>query len=118
MTRRDWTGHYASGFRAGDLVQAWDKSPRNGGHRVATIRLTDDPVHESTAGMFRADYHAEGFAWMNKHIERRAEVVNALAKQLGLPKVWSADFASLFNAWIDAEKWLWVVRFELVEVAS
>lgn len=41
VTRRDWSDKYARQFRAGDLVQAYDKSPRAGGKRVATIEIKE-----------------------------------------------------------------------------
>jgi uncharacterized protein YqfB (UPF0267 family) len=39
VTRRDWSDKYARQFRAGDLVQVYDKSPRAGGKRVAVIEI-------------------------------------------------------------------------------
>ena len=39
VTRRDWPDKYAAQFQVGNLVQAYDKSPRNGGRCVAIIRI-------------------------------------------------------------------------------
>ena len=41
VTRRKWTDKYARQFRVGHLVQAWDKSPRCGGKKIAIIQIMD-----------------------------------------------------------------------------
>ncbi|HWP58983.1 MAG TPA: hypothetical protein VNL14_13910 [Candidatus Acidoferrales bacterium] len=41
VTRRDWTDKHAQKFRAGEVVQAYDKSPRCGGKRVCFIRIKE-----------------------------------------------------------------------------
>jgi hypothetical protein len=52
LTHRDWNDEYAKRFHKGDIVQAWDKNPRNGGQKRCLIRLTADPykhwLHEVT----------------------------------------------------------------------
>jgi hypothetical protein len=42
VTRRVWSSGHAAKFHAGDVVDAWDKSPRAHGRRVATIEITRD----------------------------------------------------------------------------
>ena len=41
VTRRRWTDKYARQFRAGCLVQAWDKSARFKGKKIAIIQILD-----------------------------------------------------------------------------
>ncbi len=39
VTRREWSDAHAAKFKPGDLVDAWDKSPRFKGKKVAVIRI-------------------------------------------------------------------------------
>lgn len=63
-TRREWDHGYAARFKAGDLVAAYNRSPRARGVEVATIRLTAAPTYEPLSDMPDSDYEAEGFGWM------------------------------------------------------
>ncbi len=91
VTRRRWKDSYARRFKAGDLVEAYDRLPRFGGKRVATIRLTCDPYKERLADMPPEDLEAEGGLWKSKE-----------------------DFVRALGG--DPDETVWVVRFELVEV--
>ena len=97
-TRRAWKDHYAAMFRAGELVEAWDRLPFVGGHCIATIRLRAAPVRESTARVGAEDWEAEGFAYMTE-IGARVD------------GKWPWEF---FTDWQDDPRDLWVVRFDLV----
>ena len=100
VTRRDWNPKHAASFSAGELVQAWNQSPRvKGSRRAGTIRLTAAPYMEQSATA-REDWEAEGFGYMT---EQGIEIDG------GSP--WA-----LWRAWIEYPRYLWVVRFELVEV--
>lgn len=100
VTRREWTDRHAAGFKAGDLVQAWDRSPRvKGAKRVGTIRLTADPVAESSADFSMADWCPEGFGWLQQN--GAADVVRGIV-----------------DDWVENPRPLYVVRFELVEVTE
>lgn len=72
VTRRDWTPEHAAKFRAGDTVQAYDANPRNGGKRIALIRLTADPYVERSNETPPEDYAREGFAYLldNGHTDK------------------------------------------------
>ena len=98
VTRRAWKNQYAWTFRKGTLVAAYDRQTRHGGHQVATIRLTADPIKDSTALAPDEDYEAEGFAYMEEHG----------LKVDGLPP------KTLWRAWQLYPQFLWVIRFELV----
>lgn len=101
VTRRDWDPAYAARFRAGDLVAAWDRSPRAGGRKVATIRLTDAPILQDPFDAPEGDWEREGFAWMS--------VRGLLCGNVPPEAVWVA--------WKHAPSQpLWVVRFALVSV--
>jgi len=98
VTRRDWSEDYAKRFKAGDLVAAYDKNPRNGGKQVATIRLTCNPYRESTDIMPRSDYEAEGLAYLQEQ---------------GL-RIQGLSPYEFWEAWKAAKEVLWVIRFQKV----
>lgn len=98
VTRRDWTDRHAAQFHKGDLVQAWDQSPRAGGHRVGVIHLTDDPRFEPLADMPDSDYQAEGFEWITKY---------DAAPPHRLLQATPEGFAE----WRASGRSMWVVRF-------
>ena len=54
-TRREWTDKHAAEVRVHDICQAYDKSPRNGGQRVAYIVITGK-MKESISLMPDEDY--------------------------------------------------------------
>lgn len=67
-TRRAWSDPYfqlwVKAWRDGRHIhQAWDKSPRFGGHQQAWIRLTCEPYRELLADMPDSDLVAEGGLW-------------------------------------------------------
>lgn len=97
VTRREWTDGHARRFRRGDLVQAWDKSPRAHGKKGATIRLMVAPYQERARNMPSADWWNEGLAYLAEHGYRD----EALAIWFG----WHRD-----------NPLLWVVRFALVSL--
>ena len=98
-TRRSWNDAYAKRFHAGDLVAAYDKSPRAGGKQIATIRLTRDPYQEFVRDAPPEDYQREGLAWM----EERGVLI-----QRATPRQFWAD-------WQAANTLEWVIRFEGVK---
>jgi hypothetical protein len=101
-TRRDWKPEYAMRFHAGDICLAYNKQPRFGGKPVAKIRLTWDPIFESTKLAPSSDYEAEGFAWLKKH---------------GILVIGKYDVDRLWWVWTVGDGFdKWVVRFELLEV--
>lgn len=98
VTRRDWKPKHAAKFKAGMIVDAWDRSPRvKGSRKVAVIRITRDPHLAWSTDITEADELAEGFVWMRGH--GQGDVVDAI----------------LAN-WHQFRTLLYVVEFELVEV--
>jgi hypothetical protein len=103
VTRRDWTRAYAKGFKAGDLVQAWNKSPRSGSARkkarcVAVIRIvsiTRERYSDAPIG----DWEAEGFDYLSRH--------NITIS--------GAQPAHIWRSWATCDVSCWVVRFQVVE---
>jgi hypothetical protein len=97
VTRRDWSPRYAEALEEGELLQAWDRSPRTRmGRRIGTIRLTGAPAREWSGDFPASDMHAEGFAWMQQN--GQADLVERIVTD-----------------WIvDRPRWLYVVRFEVV----
>jgi hypothetical protein len=106
VTRRNWKPRHANKFKPDDLVAAYDRSPRNGGRRVAVIRITDPPRLESTGSMPPEEWYAEGFEYM----QSRGMLVRLHAKE--------STPAQLWQDWKTNPRSMWVVRFELVEVLS
>jgi len=102
VTRREWAPKHAASFHAGELVQAWNHSPRvNGAKRVGTIRLTAAPSRERSDIILASDYEAEGFAYLDEQEMTLSDGV--------YPR-------ELWDDWFTDPVMLWVVRFELVEV--
>ena len=97
VTRRDWKPEHAAKFHAGMLVEAYDRSPRAHGRKVATIRLTSAPRREWSSHLSEADYEAEGFVWLRAH--GQWETVDLV-----------------MAGWRGDRRLLWVVEFALVEV--
>jgi len=64
-TRRDWcdrtTNSWQRAWDRGNLLhQAWDKSPRAGGRKIGTVKLTCRPYRERLADMPITDLLEEG----------------------------------------------------------
>ena len=101
VTRRDWVDSYARRFRPGMLVDAYDRSPRIHGKKVATIRILS-VIKEPDANMPDSDYEAEGFAYLHPR---------------GIGKAAGHDTSRAgFAAWRESGESSWVCRFELVSV--
>ncbi len=99
-TRRDWNATYAARFHKGDLVQAWDKSPRIGGKRIGTVRLTADPEQIPANALPPEDWENEGFAYLTEI----GCTVHGKTPQ---------DF---WDGWLASPYKVWVVRFEIVDI--
>lgn len=97
VTRRRWSPKHAAQFHGGDIVDAYDRSPRNGGRVIAKIELTRDPYLERTSVMTLESYMREGLVWMN-------------GEGYDVPE----DLR--FHAWRDRDEVVHVVEFELLEV--
>lgn len=111
-TRRAWNDAYARTFHAGDLVLAYDRSPRVGGRRIATLQLTQVPVKEFIGLAPDADYEAEGFAWFEEHPDALHEL-EARGVSLPVPFERFAEWR-IANALVEQ----WVVRFRVVDIAE
>lgn len=100
VTRREWSQPYAQSFKAGELIAAYDRSPRSGGKKVATILITDKPYQEYVGSANMAEYHAEGLYWM---------------RQEGLT-IQGLTPSEFWTNWQRRNPLVWVVRFKLVSV--
>jgi hypothetical protein len=107
VTRRTWAPKHAARFKAGQLVDAWDRTPRvRGAKKVATIRITRDPWIQNSRELTEADFIREGFAWLDEHKH---------------DSTWLTDLAGVtwrqsFEIWKQNAEDCYVVEFELVEV--
>lgn len=101
MTRRDWDPGYARRFKSGMLVDAYDRSPRARGKKVATIRITRDPYLELVRDSLTPEvYEREGFNWLYLHGHK-------------------ATVDRIVEAWeTDPDLKEWVIEFELVDVVG
>lgn len=98
VTRREWSYWYARSFHKGDLLAAYDRSPRYKGKQIATIRLTCNPYEENVGSAPAEDYEAEGMAYLKSQgIKMRGVAADVF-----------------WRAWQIANPRVWVVRFELV----
>ena len=101
-TRRDWADAYAARFHAGDLLQAYDKNPRNGGKPFGIVRLTRDPYQERCCDVPMDDWDNEGFGYLTGI----GATVDGL-KPIELWEQWKLDTSLI-----------WVIRFEIVELTK
>lgn len=112
VTRRAWMPVTAAKFHVGDVVDAWNQTPRvNSARRgiriarqVATIRITRDPWVQNTREVGPDDYRREGFEWLFDHdtdAPCSARMIGAITKE-----------------WRERPRDLYVVEFELVEVVG
>ena len=108
VTRRGWDPRYAAMFHAGEVVYAFDRSPRFRGHPIAKIRLTADPVLELDSLAPDGDYEAEGFAFFAEHPELLPKAAREQAR-VTLSR-------EAFDQWRKGGGKSWVIRFEIVEV--
>lgn len=113
-TCRGWDERYARRFRAGDLVAAYDRSPRFKGKQVATIRLTHDATIGPWKHILTDPYEQEGFAWYDEQIAAgNADAARAVKRGLDIGDTTLWEWLDLQPNWGEC-----VVRFELVEVLS
>ena len=113
-TCRDWEADYANRFKAGDLIAAYDRSPRFKGTQIATLRLTHDAAYGTlidVVGSFDAAYEAEGFAYYDEQVAAgNAKVRKAIERNLGVDQGETLrDWLAFSAGWGE-----WVVRFEVV----
>ena len=92
VTRRDWNDGYARQFKTADMIQAYDKSARNGGKRVALIKITNirlEPLAllTSNPAYGLVEIGKEGGLWKSP-----SEFVDAFQNRRIDRKVWRVEF--------------------------
>lgn len=97
VTRRDWKKQHAMQFAKGKLVDAYDRSPRTHGRKVATIRILRDPYVAWSTDLTDEDYEREGFNWLKAHGD------------------WQ-EVGEVVAGWGSKRRLLYVVEFKLVSV--
>ena len=98
-TRRKWDDKYAARFKVGDMLQAWDRSPRFGGKRIGTIEVVGIKK-EDIYLMPPEDFEKEGFAYF---------------EQNGL-KIRGQDPRAAFFEWRDQGGLYYVLDFRLISI--
>lgn len=109
VTRRDWNDDYAKRFRPGDLVAAYNRSPRHRGEQIATIRIVS-VTWEFFDEMPDSDYAGEGLEYLAAHPELLPK-----SGPYSDPYMVSRE---RFAAWQQQPGGCWVIRFDLVEVRN
>lgn len=100
-TRREWNDKYASMFKVGDLIQAWDKQPRFKGKRIGTIKITGIKK-ENISKMPDEDFEKEGFKYFDEE---------------GLP-IWDMLPRDAFENWRKEDYDVWVIDFEIIKIGD
>ena len=116
-TRRDWKDVHASRFHVGDLVDAYDRSPRNHGHKIATIRVVS-VTREPFSAMPDSDYDAEGLRWLYDHSSPRlgATAILMPTHLWGEPINRQHLSRRCFSYWQKKAGAMWVLRFVVVSI--
>lgn len=105
ITRRYWNPRHANMFKPGEIVQAWDKSPRFKGRKVAEIKIIAI-YKENTKDMPEEHYFKEGFQYML--------VNNIPIGKKGKHPIMTDDV--YWRAWKAAQDDVYVVVFELIKL--
>lgn len=110
VTRRNWKESYAKTFHKGDSLEAWTRSPRNGGRPLALIRLTAEPVSEPVGIKRQEDGYAE--------LEAK-EVIRIWNEEgfayLDTPE---GDLLEAARRWHDSQRGYWTIMFEILQVTD
>lgn len=101
-TRREWDDDYAARFRLGDTHDAYDRSPRIGGHKIGEVMISGRPFKQNTSEMVEQDFEWEGLGWMHEQ---------------GL-LIRGIEPMAFFNQWKAQGRTLWVIDFQLVHVTN
>lgn len=117
-TCRDWERDYAERFKAGDIIRAYDRSPRYQGKQIATLRLTHDATFGTLTdvlGGLDAAYEAEGFAYYDEQLQAgNVKLRKAIERNLSVePDETLRDWLTATAGWGE-----WIVRFEVLEFAE
>jgi len=108
VTRRYWKDSHGNGFKPDELVQAWDKSPRYGGRKIAIIKIIA-VYKEKMIDAPEEDYKNEGFQFMCDHSIYLYKIGNK--KLFPIPGYWRA-----WRTTTDEKfKIVWVIRFEILK---
>ena len=114
-TCRDWERDYAERFKAGDIIRAYDRSPRYQGKQIATLRLTHDATFGTLVdvlGGFDAAYEAEGFAYGDEQVASgNQQMRKAIERNLGV------EPGETLRDWLHQTAMVreWIVRFEVMD---
>lgn len=100
VTRRNWKDRHARLFHAGDVIRAYDKSPRFKGRHVATITLTADPTLQCACDIEPHEYALEGFHYLDS---------------IGA-KLDGKSPREVYDGWLHSTDTLYVVRFRLLSI--
>lgn len=99
VTRREWTPRTLHAVANAQLLEAYDRNPRQHGQAIATIKLSEPPRRSRLLPV--SDYDAEGFKWLDDY----GYSLNGQRPY----ELWNA-----FDAQRETEPPLVVVRFRVV----
>lgn len=116
-TLRQWNPRYAARFHQGQLVDAWNRGPRQHGYKIATIRLTEGLRYRWLGELYddaEAYWRSEGFAFYHAHPETMPRTIfGRSTKGIDFSLDW---FRQLLEE--KADERYYVLRFEMVEVCA
>ena len=99
-TRRQWADDHVKKFHVGEIVQAWNRTPRvSGAKRVGYLKITG-LKREHVSLMPDEDFEKEGFAYLAEHGT----------------KIWGMDAKESFENWRKQDRTYWVVDFVKVSI--
>jgi hypothetical protein len=111
-TRRSWSDDYAAKFKAGMLVDAYDKSPRIGGLKIGEIEIRCDPLLQRTGNMTENDYKDEGLKWMEENS------IYVPARMVGSKRVESMKPREFFEQWKLSDELVYMVMLRLTSITD
>lgn len=105
VTRRDWKDSHAAKFKAGEIVQAYDKAPYAGGKLIGYVEIVS-VTKEPMLNMPESDYYKEGFYFLNQNPDL-------------IPASMPIDVSLAgFNNWRLSGGKKWVIRFRIADIQS
>lgn len=129
VTRRTWEDAYAQRFRAGDILQVWDRSPRYKGVCIGRMQLTEAPYrHYTRRHDFMEEYEGEGFGFYDQYPELTPKKWKKIFEEYDVDNF--LDYWRLFHhgETLDVRRFdimdippyetTWVVRFKILDVFS
>ena len=116
VTRRYWKASHAAKFKAGVIVDAWDKVPYANGKKIGEIRIIQDAFQQNTTMMDYADYVDEGFEFLANNLSKIPVCASSPIHKILLENKSSVPMETFFWNWKKKNDLVWVVKFEVLKL--